>query len=119
MKTVLSLGQCTFDHAQLDRAFRDLAKIIPVSDEKGALKLLEQKPFDLVLVNREFDEDGASGIEFIKNCIPLLNAKGIPAMLVSNFPEAQAQAINAGALAGFGKAELSTKKMAEVLARLG
>lgn len=119
MKKVLSLGQCTFDHARLDRAFSDLAQIIPVSDEIGALKQLEQKPFDLVLVNREFDENGASGIEFIKHHFSLLKAKGVPVMLVSNYPEAQAQAVEAGALPGFGKGELSPKKMEEVLARLG
>lgn len=115
MKNVLSLGQCSFDHAQIVRAFKDLAQIVPVADEQTALQLLEQKSFDLILVNREFDENGASGIEFIKSHLPVFRGKKIPVMLVSNYPDAQAQAVEAGALPGFGKADMSPKKMEQIV----
>jgi DNA-binding NarL/FixJ family response regulator len=118
MKNILSLGQCSFDHAQLGRAFKDFAQIVAVADEQDAIKLLEDKSFDLILVNREFDQDGSSGIEFIRTHMPLLRGKGIPAMLVSNYPDAQALAVQAGALPGFGKAEMSPRKIAEIIDQL-
>ncbi len=118
MKNILSLGQCSFDHAQLGRAFKNFAHIVAVEDEQSAIKLLGEKSFDLLLVNREFDEDGASGIEFIRAHLPLLKGKGIPAMLVSNYPDAQALAVEAGALHGFGKAEMSPGKIAEIINQL-
>ena len=118
MITVLSLGQCAFDHSKIQKAFEHLAEIVPVVDTKGAIAFLGEKKFDLVLVNREFDEDGGSGIEFIQDHLPSLKAKGIPVMLVSNYPEAQFRAVELGALPGFGKAEMSHRKMAEIIARL-
>lgn len=118
MKTILSLGQCAFDHDQITRAFDQRAKVLPVSNEGEALALLATSSFDLLLVNREFDEDGASGLTFIQDNGQVLKAKGIPVMLVSNYPEAQAKAVALGAVEGFGKASLSQAKMAQILKQL-
>ena len=70
---------------------------------------------DLLLFNRElgygFSETaGVKVIERLRAGNPALKA-----MLVSNYPDAQAAAEAAGALPGFGKRELGTKRVTELL----
>jgi two-component system chemotaxis response regulator CheY len=82
------------------------AEVIGAATLDAARSELHRGPFDLVLVNRIGDADGARGIEIIGalKADPALAA--IPAMLVSNFPDAQQEAVTAGAAPGFGKAQL-------------
>ena len=59
------------------------------------------------------DFDAADGIELISR----FSARGAGRMmLISNYSDAQADAIKAGALPGFGKSELSTAKPRQLLA---
>jgi two-component system, chemotaxis family, chemotaxis protein CheY len=60
----------------------------------------------LLLINRVLDGDysSATGLELILDLHR--SAPGVPTMLVSNFAEAQEQAIAAGARPGFGKREM-------------
>ncbi len=118
MKTILSLGQCSYDHEQIARAFGPGTQVLAVGNELEALAVLANTSFDLMLVNRTFDEDGASGLSFLQNHCAMLKAKGIPVMLVSNYPDAQAKAVALGAMEGFGKAALSQTKMAHILKQL-
>jgi two-component system, chemotaxis family, chemotaxis protein CheY len=76
-----------------------------------ALALLRQEAFDLVLVNRVLDANGASGLEFIRLRKNEGALKQPPMMLVSNFEEAQREALQAGALPGFGKSALGQPAM--------
>ncbi|WP_166822677.1 response regulator transcription factor [Thalassoroseus pseudoceratinae] len=102
-KQVLNVGQCGFDHASITEFLRshfDVA-VTPAADEPEALSALEQRSFDLILVNRKFDCNGADGVEFIQK----LDGNAPPVMLVSNFPEAQDAAVAAGARPGFGKSD--------------
>lgn len=110
MRRVLSVGQCSFDHGNLSRAFRNhfQAELIPTVDEASAIRDFSQGDYDLVLVNRLFDEDGASGLEFLKKHIHAFQTAQTPVMLVSNFPEAQAEAMALGARRGIGKSSLGT-----------
>ncbi|MSR30707.1 MAG: hypothetical protein EXR99_04300 [Gemmataceae bacterium] len=108
-KKVLSLGQCAFDHGALGRFFlrHFQAELIPADKPDEALDLFSSGFFDLVLVNRILDRDQSSGLDFIK--VFLLKRLGkTPVMLISNLPEAQAQAMGLGAVPGFGKAELES-----------
>ena len=70
---------------------------------------------DLLLLNRELDWGFSSrtGVELMKK----LRAEHpeLKFMLVSNYPEAQAEAQEAGALPGFGKRELSSPRVKEVI----
>lgn len=73
---------------------------------------------DLLLINRvldgDFDDEG--GIAMIRRLGVGRAAGARPAlMLVSNFPEAQAEAVGAGAVPGFGKTEMNTARGAERL----
>ena len=76
---------------------------------------LQSGQFDLVIVNRIFDETGEAGIAFIERMMQDI-ASPPPVMLLSNFPEAQAEAIALGAVAGFGKAAMTAPETIDRLA---
>src|SRR4051794_6307159 len=101
---VLSVGQCHFDHGNISRVLSSQfsAEVVPAATADEALSALRQGGFALVLVNRVFDSDGGSGLELIRE---IAGSPGsAPVMLVSNFEDAQARAVAAGAVRGFGKA---------------
>jgi DNA-binding NarL/FixJ family response regulator len=108
MKSVLSVGQCHIDHNSLERFLKSHfdVKITPVETSVDAISHLRKAPFDLVLVNRQFDLDGTEGVDFIRDLKGHADLSKIPVMLVTNFPEYMQQAVALGAEPGFGKAEL-------------
>ncbi len=118
---VLSVGQCSFDHGTISRtlehAFDVRVQGAVASDD--ALKTLRGEPFDLVLVNRILDRDGSSGLDVIRAIKADPELAELPVMLVSNYGDAQADAVAIGALRGFGKVELrdpaTRDRIAEVL----
>jgi two-component system chemotaxis response regulator CheY len=107
---VLSVGQCGFDHGQIarhfDRSFGASVRGVETFDE--ALDALRSEHYDLVLVNRVNDSDGAPGLELIRSVKAEADLADVPMMLVSNFPTAQAKAQALGAIPGFGKSELAS-----------
>jgi two-component system chemotaxis response regulator CheY len=74
---------------------------------------------DLILVNRKLDIDYSDGMELIRSLKAARKTAETPVMLVSNYPEYQAQAVALGAMAGFGKSELgqaaTTEKLRPIL----
>lgn len=110
MRRILSVGQCSFDHGNLTRAFREhfRAELVSTPDAQSAIKDFASGGYDLVLINRLFDEDGDSGLDFLKKHIGVFQKAGIPVMLVSNFPDAQADAVRIGAQSGIGKSSLGS-----------
>lgn len=115
-KTVLSVGQCGFDHAAISRLVGTVGgravKVDLHSDIEAAIDA--HRPA-LILINRINDSDGSSGIA----CIKQLKAKfpQIPVMLVSNLADAQSEAVVSGAVPGFGKSAIGSDGTAELLAR--
>ena len=108
MKKILDIGQCDRDHGLLTKLASEAgASITRAYDDADAFKKLESEPFDLIWVNRMLDSDNSYGIEIIKKLAAHPSLSVIPAMLVSNFKEAQAEAQKCGALMGFGKDNLS------------
>jgi hypothetical protein len=76
---------------------------------------LETTEPNLVLFNRElgygFDPNtGVEAISTLRSSYPELKM-----ILVSNYPDAQQAAVAAGALPGFGKRELGTPRVQQVL----
>lgn len=114
-KRVLSVGQCHMDTGIMDRFLRGHfdVSITGADTIVDALDLLRKSGSDLVLVNRQLDADGSEGTELIRAMKEDVALAGIPVMLVSNFPEAQANAQELGALPGFGKAELTRSDVIE------
>lgn len=110
---VLSVGQCGYDHGQIshyfDRTFG--ADVLPSDTQNAAIAALrDQGPFDLVLVNRIGDRDGAPGVALIQTLKTDPDLARVPVILVSNYESAQAEAQALGALPGFGKAELGSRE---------
>lgn len=121
-KRVLDVGQCRHDHGMITRLLSGFgARVDRVKGLEEARRALREARYDLVLVNRQLDSDGSPGVDVVRaiktDADPALAA--IPVMLVSNFPEAQDEAVAAGATRGFGKAELNdpqtTSRLAAVL----
>jgi DNA-binding NtrC family response regulator len=112
---VLSVGQCGFDDSSLARLVRDQlgATLERASGADDARRKLAANKYDLVLLNRVFDGDGQSGVNFITEMNKQGNAP--PMMLISNYDDAQQAAVAAGALPGFGKSALASPQAAECL----
>jgi hypothetical protein len=113
-KTVALVGHCGPDMFALRSALRSVlpgAEIVTVQDEKSLATTAAEA--DLLLVNRVLDgrfedESGLKLIERLSGATPAV-------MLISNFPDAQAAATDAGAAPGFGKKELYSDTMRDRL----
>ncbi len=118
---VLSVGQCALDHGSISRTLEHAfdVRVQGADARDDALEALRGEPFDLVLVNRIIDRDGSSGLELIRAIKADPELAGLAVMLVSNYGDAQADAVALGALRGFGKVELrdaaTRDRIAEVL----
>jgi len=114
---ILSVGQCAYDHASLSRHLgRQLdADVVGAATFAEAREKLRTGSFDLVLINRVSDRDGARGIELIRTLKADPALAALPVMLVSDYPEAQAEAVALGALPGFGKSGLHDPKTVQAL----
>ena len=114
---VLSVGQCGADDYGMRTFLRTHvpgATVDASDSSEEALAALRSASYDIVLVNRIFDADGASGLALIRQMKAAHDLAAIPVMLISNHASAQRDAITAGALAGFGKAELDEEAAAKI-----
>lgn len=108
-KRVLSVGQCVPDHGSISSALKRHfgAEVVGVDTLTEAEQYCERNGApDLILVNRKLDIDYSDGLEVIRALKAAPTTSAAPVMLVSNYPEYQAQALTVGAVPGFGKAEL-------------
>jgi len=115
--TVLDVGQCDFDHSRISHhlgSHFDVTVVRAHSFEES-IKLAGETKFDLVLINRLLDRDQSAGLEILKTLKSNEATSSIPVMLVSNFEDAQIEAVAAGAEQGFGKASLDTEPTTELL----
>jgi hypothetical protein len=116
-KKVVLVGHCGPDSSYLKMtvaaADRGIS-VIAADDLESLYALLKQGP-DLLLFNRElgYGFDDAMGVDLIRLLRPA--HRNVKMMLVSNYPEAQAAAVAAGALPGFGKRELGSTRVAQLL----
>ena len=116
-KKIALVGHCGPDSSYLQMTIKSALKgatIVSADDDMELSQLLGEK-VDLLLFNRELgygfsESEGVKVIETLRNGNPQLKM-----MLVSNYPEAQAAAVSAGALPGFGKREIGSKRVIEVL----
>lgn len=111
-KSVLAIGNCSYDHGKLRAAICEHfdAEIQAASDANEALSLLATQSFDLVLINRILEVDRSSGVDLIRQIKSTPQLGDPPVMLVSNFSDAQEQAVEAGAEPGFGKKSLDSQE---------
>ncbi len=83
------------------------ADVFQAYEAADAIAALHREHFDLVFVNRKLDSDYSDGTDLIKKLKDDPKTASVPVMLVSNYPEAQAEAVSLGAVYGFGKMELA------------
>jgi DNA-binding NtrC family response regulator len=101
---VLDVGQCNPDHGSIRSLLESLgAAVSRAHTIAEAKERLARERFDLVLVNRIFDADGSEGMRLVEHITALSGEERPPVMLVSNYQDAQAAAVELGALPGFGK----------------
>ena len=115
---MLDIGNCVPDHraiAALITSHFD-AQVIAADQWQDACKQLREQAFDLVLVNRKLDIDYSDGLEVIHQLKGDADLRAIPVMMITNFAEHQQQAIQAGAVEGFGKQSLRDPATREKLA---
>ena len=116
-KRVALVGHCGPDSSYLrmavSRAGKDL-KVISADDSTELQRVLGDG-VDLLLLNRVLDygfeeTEGVALIRKLRSKFPQVKT-----MLVSNYPEAQAEAVAAGALPGFGKRDIGSAKVTTLI----
>lgn len=116
IKKVVLVGHCGFDQSSIGRAVASALPSASVHSANDTASLNQHAgPDALLLVNRVLDGrfDTGSGVDLIAD---LADRDSPPKMmLISNYPDAQAQAVQAGALPGFGKSELGTPETSQKL----
>ena len=116
-KKVVLVGHCGPDSSFLRMAVSSAERGISVSmaDDAQELKASLDAGAHLVLLNRElgWGFDQGLGVDVIKTL-----GRGYPNtkfMLVSNYADAQAAAVAAGAVPGFGKREIGQPRVAQLI----
>jgi two-component system, chemotaxis family, chemotaxis protein CheY len=119
-RKVLLVGHCGADASYLKLAVRSAAPdadIAVAEDERSLRQTLsgDGDQVALVLLNRVLSYGFASdsGVDVIRGLKP--DFPGLRMILVSNYAEAQADAVAAGALPGFGKRELGSRRVVQLL----
>ena len=118
MKQILDVGQCGFDGPRMKAILQNEfdAVVDPCATGDDAIRLVAQRRYDLILVNRILAADRTSGIDLIKKLVDLnLNAA---IMLVSDFVEAQDEAESVSGVRGFGKSQLESNATRERLRQI-
>ncbi|HEV8605771.1 MAG TPA: hypothetical protein VGQ99_10415 [Tepidisphaeraceae bacterium] len=116
-KKVVLVGHCGADSSYLRIAVSAAGpgvSVVAADDEQSLARVLEGGA-DLVLINRILDwgfpeEEGVELIARLRRMHP-----NIRTMLVSNHADAQAAAVAAGAMPGFGKREIGTPRVKAIL----
>jgi two-component system chemotaxis response regulator CheY len=116
-KRIVLVGHCGPDSSYLRMTIGRAVKgaTILMADDDAQLNGLIAQGVDLLLLNRALDfgfsvDLGVDLIKQLRQAHPNLKL-----MLVTNYPDVQADAIRLGALPGFGKREMGSPKVAELL----
>ncbi|MCH9002562.1 MAG: response regulator [Planctomycetes bacterium] len=115
---VLDVGQCDFDHGNIGKMLVEQfgAVVDRAHNTDEAIKAISKNRYDIVMVNRIFDADGAEGTELIKKLQADESNRRTTVMLVSNYADAQDAAVALGAKRGFGKDAISDPATIQCLA---
>jgi two-component system chemotaxis response regulator CheY len=117
MSKVLLVGHCGPDATYLRMAVKAAGENVALSsvDDNAALEQALKVGVNLILFNRELDYgfEPATGIEMIRVLKP--QYPQVRMMLISNHADAQAAALAAGAIPGFGKREIGSARVKQLL----
>ncbi|MEA2708788.1 MAG: hypothetical protein QOF78_1389 [Phycisphaerales bacterium] len=116
-KKVVLVGHCGPDSSFLRMAVSaaDRGITVAMADDAQEMKAALDGGADLVLLNRElgYGFDQPLGVDVIKAVRSRYSNTKF--MLVSNYAEAQAAAVAAGAMPGFGKREIGQPRVAQLI----
>jgi|SRR5688572_4410116 len=116
-KKVVLVGHCGPDSSFLKMAVSSASRGITVAaaDDDQELTQFVSDGVDLLLLNRElgWGFDQTEGVEVIRTL--RVKHPNLKMMLVSNYPEAQAAAVAVGALPGFGKREIGSARVTQLI----
>jgi hypothetical protein len=116
-KKVVLVGHCGPDSSYLKLAVSRAGKDVQVlaADDSTELQRVLDGGADLLLFNRllDFGFDTTEGVVAIRNLRP--HYPNVKMMLVSNYVDAQAAAVAEGALPGFGKRDVNSPRVAEMI----
>jgi len=114
-KCILVVGHCNVDGPRLVKELnRDFAEArVERINSREDLEAACSAGADLLLVNREPVGFETAGLEIIKDVRQKYPQAKV--MLISDFPDAQAQALLEGAVPGFGKSQMGTAGMSEAV----
>lgn len=117
MPKVVLVGHCGPDSSYLSMAVRGAVKDVHITsaDSDAEVEREITEGADLLLLNRVLDygfsqHTGVELLRALKQKYPNLKT-----MLVSNYDDAQRDAIAAGALPGFGKRDIGSAKVKQLL----
>lgn len=116
-QTIVLVGHCGPDSSYLRMTVQKAARDVKIlmADDDSELKAVLEQGVELLLFNRELGYGFAEsmGVDVIRR----LRAEhpNLKMMLVSNYAEAQAAAVANGALPGFGKREIGSARVVELL----
>lgn len=117
MTKVALVGHCGIDGPRIEAQISSILQDADVCscNDSDALHRVCDEGVDLLLFNRELgfgfgDEQGVQVIQKLRASHP-----NVKLMLISDYPDAQSAARAAGALPGFGKADLGTSKVEKAL----
>ena len=118
-KKIALVGHCGPDSSYLRMAVGNAikgAKVLMIDDDEDLTRAVNDG-VDLLLFNRvlEFGFSADLGVDLIKRFRQA--HPDLKMMLVSNYADAQTAAVAAGALPGFGKREIGTPKVTDMLRR--
>lgn len=116
-KRVLDVGNCVPDHSAIRRLVEKNfdAQVLQAHHADDALQTLRAGEVHLVLVNRKLDIDYTDGLEIIKLIKADPQLQQVPVMMVTNLPDHQEIAVQAGAEPGFGKNHLGHQETVDKL----
>jgi CheY-like chemotaxis protein len=116
-KRIALVGHCGPDSSYLRMAVSAAlrgAHVFMADDEQDLQRVLEAG-VDLLLLNRQLDYgfETDQGIDLIRRL--RASHPTVKTMLISNYADAQQAATDAGALPGFGKREIGSKRVTDLL----
>ncbi len=116
-KTVIDCGNCGPDHVAIKRLIEGHfdANVVQTDGAEDTLACATRQSVDLICVNRKLDCDYSDGMEVIRQLRANPATAEIPVMLITNYEEHQQEAMQAGAVRGFGKLSLADPATRDLL----
>ena len=118
MKNVLIVGHCDLDNPQITSLLQKnfSTNVVSVKMLKKVIEHLEKQDYDLVIINRIGAFDQESGLELIEK-IKVDGRFKSPLMMITNYKDQMDNAVEKGAVPGYGKDKLYDKDTIELLSK--